>query len=115
VTALTITSRKLEGVTILDLSGRITLGDGSVLLREAIRNLLVSGSAKVVLNLAEVSLIDSSGLGELVSAYTAARGASGGLKLLSPPPKILNMLQLTKLDTILDIYDDEASAIESSK
>ena len=113
--ALTIASREVDGVTVLDLSGRITLGEGSVQLRDAIRDLIGKGSKSILLNMGEVNYIDSSGLGELVSAYTTAKNQSAGLKLLSLTHKVKDVLQLTKLYTVFDIYDDEASAIASFK
>ena len=113
--ALTITSREVDGVTVLDLSGRITLGEGSVQLRDAIRDLISKGSKSVLLNLGDVNYIDSSGLGELVSAYTTAKNQSAALKLLKLTKKVHDLLQLTKLYTVFDIYDDEASAIASYK
>jgi anti-sigma B factor antagonist len=113
--ALTIASREVDGVTVLDLSGRITLGEGSVQLRDAIRDLISKGQKNILLNLGEVNYIDSSGLGELVSAYTTAKNQSAGLKLLKLTKKVHDLLQLTKLVTVFDIYDDEASAIASFK
>ena len=113
--ALTIASRELDGVTILDLSGRITLGEGSVQLRDAIRDLIGKGTKSILLNLGNVNYIDSSGLGELVSAYTTARNQGATLKLLKLTKKVHDLLQLTKLYTVFDIFDDEASAIASFK
>jgi len=113
--ALTIASREVDGVTVLDLSGRITLGEGSVQIRDAIRDLIAKGQKNILLNLAEVNYIDSSGLGELVSAYTTARNQAAGLKLLKLTKKVHDLLQLTKLYTVFDIFDDEASAIVSFK
>ena len=111
--ALTISTRQLDGVTILDLSGRITLGEGSVQLRDAIRDLLAKGSKLILLNLADVNYIDSSGIGELVSAYTTVRNQGGELKLLNLTKKVHDLLQITKLYTVFDVKDDEASAIAS--
>ena len=113
--ALTIASREVDGVTVLDLSGRVTLGEGSVQLREAIRDLISKGSKSILLNMGEVNYIDSSGLGELVSAFTTAKNQSAAVKLLSLTHKVKDVLQLTKLYTVFDIYDDEASAIASFK
>src|ERR1700744_3925719 len=113
--ALTIASREVDGVTILDLGGRITLGEGSVQLREAIRDLISKGSKSILLNLSDVNYIDSSGLGELVSAYTTSKKQGANLKLLGLTKKVKDVLQLTKLYTVFDIYDDEASAIASYK
>ena len=111
--ALTIASREVDGVTVLDLSGRITLGEGSVQLRDAVRDLLAKGSKLILLNLADVNYIDSSGIGELVSAYTTVRNQGGELKLLNLTKKVHDLLQITKLYTVFDVKDDEASAIAS--
>ena len=113
--ALTIASREVNGVIILDLSGRITLGEGSVQLRDAIRGLIGKGKKKILLNLGDVNYIDSSGLGELVSAFTTAKNQQADVKLLNLTKKVHDLLQLTKLVTVFDIYDDEASAITSFK
>lgn len=113
--ALTIASRQVDGVTVLDLSGRITLGEGSVQLRDAVRDLIGKGHKDILVNLEDVNYIDSSGLGELVSAYTTARNQNAKLKLLKLTKKVHDLLQLTKLYTVFDIYDDEASAIGSFK
>ena len=113
--ALTITSREVNGVSVLDLSGRITLGEGSVQLREAIRGLIGKGAKIILLNLGNVNYIDSSGLGELVSAFTTAKNQQAEVKLLNLTKKVHDLLQLTKLYTVFDIYDDEASAIASFK
>ena len=113
--ALAIASREVDGVTVLDLSGRITLGEGSVQLRDAIRDLIAKGQRQILLDLGEVNYIDSSGLGELVSAYTTARNQGATLKLLKLTKKVHDLLQLTKLYTVFEIFDDEASAITSFK
>src|ERR1700722_968140 len=113
--ALTITSREVGGVTVLDLKGKITLGEGSVQVRDAIRGLVGKGRKSILLNLGDVNYIDSSGLGELVGAYTTAKNQGTELKLLSLTKKVKDVLQLTKLYTVFDIYDDEASAIASYK
>ncbi len=104
-------TRQVDGVTILDLSGRITLGEGSVTLRDAVRDVLTKGSNKILLNLGDVNYIDSSGIGELVSAYTSVKGAGGELKLLNLTKKVHDLLQITKLYTVFDVKDDEAAAI----
>lgn len=113
--ALTIATREVDGVTVLDLSGRITLGEGSVQLRDAIRGLISKGVKNVLLNMGEVNYIDSSGLGELVSAFTTAKNQQADVKLLNLTKKVHDLLQLTKLYTVFDIKDDEASAIASFK
>lgn len=111
--SMKVSTRQVDGVTILDLSGRITLGEGSVQLRDAIRDLLTKGQKQILLNLADVNYIDSSGIGELVSAYTTVRNQGGELKLLNLTKKVHDLLQITKLYTVFDVKDDEASAIAS--
>lgn len=97
----------------MDLSGRITLGEGSVMLRDQIRELLGKGEKKILLNLGDVTYIDSSGIGELVSAFTTVRNQGGELKLLNLTKKVHDLLQITKLYTVFDVKDDEASAIKA--
>jgi anti-sigma B factor antagonist len=104
-------TRQVDGVTIVDLSGRITLGEGSVVLRDSIKDLLGKGQKKILLNLGDVSYIDSSGIGELVSAFTSVRNQGGELKLLNLTKKVHDLLQITKLYTVFDVKDDEAAAI----
>jgi anti-sigma B factor antagonist len=104
-------TRQVDGVTIVDLSGRITLGEGSVVLRDTIKDLLGKGQKKILLNLGDVSYIDSSGIGELVSAFTSVRNQGGELKLLNLTKKVHDLLQITKLYTVFDVKDDEAVAI----
>ena len=106
-------TRQVDGITILDLSGRITLGEGSVTLRDAVRDSIGKGSKQILLNLKDIDYIDSSGLGELVSAYTSVKNQGGEMKLLHLTSKVHDLLQITKLYTIFDIKDDEASAIAS--
>jgi anti-sigma B factor antagonist len=104
-------TRQVDGVTIVDLSGRITLGEGSVILRDTVKDLLGKGQKKILLNLGDVSYIDSSGIGELVSAFTSVRNQGGELKLLHLTKKVHDLLQITKLYTVFDVKDDEAAAI----
>jgi len=104
-------TRQVDGVTIVDLSGRITLGEGSVVLRDAVKDLLGKGQKRILLNLGDVSYIDSSGIGELVSAFTSVRNQGGELKLLHLTKKVHDLLQITKLYTVFDVKDDEAGAI----
>jgi len=111
--SMTFKTREVGGVTIVDLSGKITLGEGGITLREEVRKLLGEGQKKIVLNLAEVNYIDSSGLGELVSAYTAVKNAGGELKLLNLTSKVRDLLVITKLVTVFDVKDDEAAAVSS--
>ena len=104
-------TRQVDGITIVDLSGRITLGEGSVVLRDTVKDLLGKGQKKILLNLGDVSYIDSSGIGELVSAFTSVRNQGGDLKLLNLTKKVHDLLQITKLYTVFDVKDDEAVAI----
>ncbi len=106
-------TRQIDGVTIVDLSGRITLGEGSVVLRDTVRDLLSKGQKKILLNLAEVNYIDSSGIGELVSAFTSCKNQGGELKLLNLTKKVHDLLQITKLYTVFDVREDEASAVKA--
>jgi anti-sigma B factor antagonist len=106
-------NRQVDGITVVDMSGRITLGEGSVILRDSIRDLVGKGQKKILLNLGDVTYIDSSGIGELVSAFTAVRREGGELKLLNLTKKVHDLLQITKLYTVFDIKDDEAAAIKS--
>ena len=106
-------TRQANGVTILDCSGRITLGEGSVMLKDVVRELLSKGQKKILINLGNVNYIDSSGIGELVSAFTTVRHQGGDLKLLNLTKKVHDLLQITKLYTVFDVKDDEAGAIKS--
>lgn len=108
-------TRQVNGVTVVDMSGRITLGEGSVILRDTVRDLLGKAQKKILLNLGDVTYIDSSGIGELVSAFTSVRNQGGELKLLHLTKKVHDLLQITKLYTVFDIKDDEASAVSSFK
>ena len=110
---MSITTREVSHVTIVDITGRITLGDETGQLRDTIRRLLTEGKKKIILNLAQVDYIDSSGVGELVSGFTAVRNAGGELKLLSLTKKVHDVVQVTKLYTVFDIKDDEFTAIKS--
>ena len=109
------TCREVGPVTIVDLSGKISLGEGSALLRKTIRGLLEEGQTRILLNLGDVNYIDSSGLGELVSAFTTAKNQGAQVKLLGLTKKVKDVLQLTKLYTVFDIFDDEAGGITSFK
>ncbi len=106
-------TRQVNGVTIVDCSGRITLGEGSVILRDTVRDLLAKGNKKILLNLADVTYIDSSGIGEMVSAFTTVRNQGGELKLLNLTKKVHDLLQITKLYTVFDVKDDEAAAVKA--
>ena len=107
------TIREVDSVVVVDVSGRITLGEGCAQLREIVRGQLAKGNKKILLNLADVTYIDSSGIGELVSGYTAVSNQGGKLKLLNLTKKVHDLLQITKLYTVFDVYDDEAKAISS--
>ncbi len=111
--SLKFKTRQVDGVTILDLSGRITLGEGSVTLRDAVKDAVTKGNTRILLNLADVDYIDSSGIGELVSAYTSMKNAGGELKLLHLTKKVHDLLQITKLYTVFDVRDDETTAVSS--
>lgn len=112
---LNIRERQAGDVTVLDMDGRITIGEGSVALRTSVRKLLEEGKKKILLNLAGVSYIDSSGIGELVSSFTTIKNAGGQLKLLSLTQKLQDLLTITKLLTVFDVYDTEAEALSSYK
>ena len=112
---LNISERQVGDVTILDMDGKITIGEGSVALRTAVRRLLEEGKKKILLNLARVGYIDSSGIGELVSSYTAIGKDQGQLKLLNQTKKIHDLLTITKLLTVFESFDDEAAAVSSFK
>ena len=105
--------RKNGDVQILDCSGKITLGDGTMVVRNAVRDVLNKGGKKILLNLADVSYIDSSGVGELVSTYTTVANKGGHLKLLRLSPKTRELLTMTKLLTVFQVFDNEPAAISS--
>jgi len=110
---MTISTREVSHVTIVDINGRITLGDETGLLRDTVRQLIAAGKKKIVLNLAQVDYIDSSGVGELVSSFTTVRNAGGELKLLALTKKVQDVLYVTKLYTVFDVKDDEFTAVKS--
>jgi anti-sigma B factor antagonist len=110
---LNIKERQAGDVTILDLSGKITIGEGSVQLRETVKRLLDDGKKKILLNLGDVSYVDSSGIGELVSSYTTTSNAGGQLKLLNLTKKIQDLLMITKLLTVFPTFDNEQEAVSS--
>ena len=112
---LNINERQAGDVTVLDMSGKITIGEGSVALRSAIRRLIEEGKKKILLNLSQVSYVDSSGIGEFVASFTAIGREGGQLKLLNLTQKIQDLLAITKLLTVFDTYDDEPSALNSYK
>jgi anti-sigma B factor antagonist len=100
-------------VSVVDVAGRITLGEGSSALRDALRGLVSGGQKKILLNLGEVSYIDSSGIGELVSGFTTVTNNGGQLKLLNLAKRVKDLLQITKLYTVFDVREDEADAVRS--
>jgi anti-sigma B factor antagonist len=106
-------SREVGGVTVIDMDGRITLGEGSTLLRDLIREKLDGGHKKIVMNLAGINYIDSTGLGELVSAYRLVKSQGGELKLMNLNKKVSDLLQITRLYAVFDIHNDEAQAVAS--
>ena len=107
------TLRDIRDITVVDVSGRITLGEGSSMLREMVKEMTSKGHLKIVLNLGEVTYIDSSGIGELVSSFTTVRNHGGELKLLNLTKKVHDLLQITKLYTVFDVHNEEASALGS--
>lgn len=110
---LDLKERQAGDVTILDLSGEVRIGEGSIALRDSIRNLADQGKNKVLLNLGGVRYIDSSGIGELIANYTTISRQGGQLKLLKLTDRVQNLLVITKLLTVFDSYDDEAEALKS--
>jgi anti-sigma B factor antagonist len=108
-----LNTRESGDVMVIDVSGRITLGEGSGAVRDAVRGLAATGSKKILLNLREVWYIDSSGIGELASGYTSMANAGGELKLLSLTKRVREMLQITGLYTVFDVHENEAEAVRS--
>src|SRR5690606_23318503 len=109
--SLSVKTRKVDNVVVVDMSGRLTIGEPVLLLRETVRVQVNDGARHFVLNLGEVSYIDSSGLGELVSLYTTVRNKQGDVKLLNLTAKAKDLLQMTKLLTVFDTYEDESKAL----
>lgn len=108
-----LSNRQVGDVTVIDAVGRITLGEGASTFRETIRDLATGGHKKILLNLGDVSYIDSSGIGELVSGFTTVTNQGGQLKLLGLSKRIQDLLQVTKLYTVFEVFDDEAEAVRS--
>ncbi|HXE12909.1 MAG TPA: STAS domain-containing protein [Bryobacteraceae bacterium] len=108
-----LTTRQVGDVTVIDAAGRITLGEGASAFRDIIRDLAAKGDKKLLLNLAEVSYIDSSGIGELVSGFTTVTNHGGSLKLVGLSKRVKDLLQITKLYTVFEAFDDEAQAVRS--
>lgn len=107
--------RQAGEIAVVDISGRITLGDGTKVLRETVQGLLAEGRKKILLNLGDVASMDSAGIGELVSAFTSVRNRGGELKLLKLTRKVRDVLQITKLYSIFQVSDDEAAAVKLFK
>ncbi|MGD8374624.1 MAG: STAS domain-containing protein [Acidobacteriota bacterium] len=105
--------RQVGEVTVVDLNGKITIGEGDVMLREAVDGVLKEDRKKILLNLAKISYMDSAGIGELVACYKRAREKGGELKLLNPSGKVFDLLQLTKLEEIFETHRDEGQAVKS--
>jgi len=110
---LKTSTRQVEGVTIVDLSGRITLGEASVAVRDVINDLMGKGNKKILLNLVDVNYIDSSGIGVLVSGFSTVRSKGGELKLVNLSKRISDLLKITKVYSLFDVKDDEATAVAS--
>ena len=108
-----LTTRKVGDVTVIDATGRITLGEGASTFRDTIRDLASKGDKKLLVNLGDVSYIDSSGIGEMVSGFTTVTNHGGQLKLLGLSKRVKDLLQITKLYTVFEVFDDEASAVRS--
>src|SRR5215469_11836565 len=110
-----INSRDVDGVTVLDLNGRLVLGEGTVPLREQVQGCLARGAKLILLNLRGVPFIDSCGIGELVTSFTSVRRQGGELKLVNLEKKVHGVLQISKLHTIFEVYEDEAAAVRGFK
>lgn len=108
-----ISNREVKGVTILEPKGKVTIGVGDVMLRETVIETIEQGSVQILVDLSQVTTMDSSGIGELVSAYTTVSNRGGKLKLLHLPPKVADILQITQLITVFEVFDDEDEAISS--
>ena len=106
-----LTSRQVGGITVVDLTGRLTLGDDTAAFRETIKAIAAKGNKHIVLNLADVTYIDSAGIGELVGAYTSMRNQGGDLKLLNLTKRVHDLLQITKLYTVFEVLEDETQAV----
>src|SRR6476660_3643005 len=113
--SMVLNARRLDDIVILDLSGRITIGEGTLIIRDSIQRLLNAGDRKFLLNLTDVDYIDSSGLGELVTTFTTVRNQSGQLKLLNLTKRVHDLLQITKLLTVFEAFNSEAEALKTMK
>jgi len=112
---MTVSERSVGSVIILDVSGSVTLNDGADQVRDKVKSVLAENKKHILVNLAKVSYMDSAGLGELVQAYSTVSKAGGALKLVSPTKRLQDLLVITKLATVFDSFDDEASAVNSFK
>lgn len=108
-----LSSRLVDGITVLDVEGKVLLGEGDIQIKQAIDDLLAQGRKKYLLNLAKVPYIDSAGLGQIIRCFTAIRKSGGTLKLLSPNAKVIDLLTVTKLVNVFDWYNDESGALNS--
>jgi len=108
-----LSTRQIGDVTVIDATGRITLGEGASTFRDTVRDLAAKGDKKILLNLSDVTYIDSSGIGELVSGFTTVTNHGGVLKLLGLSKRVKDLLQITKLYTVFEVFDDESSAVRS--
>jgi anti-sigma B factor antagonist len=108
-----LNTRQVGDVSVVDVAGRITLGEGSSAMRDALRDMVAKNQKKILLNLGDVTYIDSSGIGELVSGFTSVTNSGGQLKLLGLNKRVKDLLQITKLYTVFDVHEEEASAIRS--
>jgi anti-sigma B factor antagonist len=110
---MTVSERAVGGVTILDVSGHVTMNDGSDQLRDKVKAVLQAGKKQLLVNLSEVAYMDSAGLGELVQAYSTVTRQGGSLKLVNPTKRLTDLLVITKLITVFDTFDDEPTAVAS--
>mgnify|MGYP002035478195 CR=1 FL=1 len=110
---MAITPKRFDDVVVLELSGRITIGEGTLMLRDRIQGMFEEGQMRFLLNLSDVDYIDSSGLGELVSSFTTVKNQGCTLKLLSLTRRVRDLMQITKLFTVFDVYEDEPEALKS--
>jgi anti-sigma B factor antagonist len=113
MSTLSISERQVGGATILDLSGKIALGESNQQLHKAIRRLIGEGKNKIILNLAKVASMDSSGLGEIVGGFSTVKAAGGSLKLINIPERLGDLMTITKLHTVFEIYDTEEAGVNA--
>jgi anti-sigma B factor antagonist len=113
MSSLTIQERQVSGVTVVDLAGKILIGETNRQMHDAIKRLVAEGKQQILLNLAKVTYIDSSGLGEMVAGFTTLKAAGGALKLFNVPEKVVSLMTITKLYTVFEIFEDEAAGVAS--